>query len=36
MPKNEKISPIIINDNEKIDTLKFAKKKNSFFQRNDQ
>ena len=31
MPKNEKISPIIINDNEKIDTLKFAKKKIAFF-----
>lgn len=31
MPKNEKISSIIINDNEKIDTLKFAKKKIAFF-----
>ena len=25
--KNEKISSIIINENEKIDTLKFSKKK---------
>ena len=30
--KNEKISSIIINENEKIDTLKFSKKKISFFQ----
>ena len=32
MPKNEKISPIIINENEKIDTLNFSRKKIAFFQ----
>ena len=32
MQKNEKISPIIINENEKIDTLNFSRKKIAFFQ----